>query len=123
MAQDEQMHTFVVGVADRRINLLLEFGILVNLKSVRNSILTLVQNIAFFKYQWCVFFHVLLSPALFAELVDYNASDFLDGLKLNTIKLLVHSDDLSRLLGYDIVELPGEVFRWEAEILCEYDVS
>ena len=94
---------------------------LVNFKSISNSIGSFVSNEALFEYQGCVLLHIL-NPSVFLSLLVNNNIQLLNWLLIVAIKFNVHFNHFSRLLGDNIIQLSREVLRWETEVLGKDDV-
>jgi len=114
----DQMHSFISGSREGRINLLSKTCVLLDLKSIGDPVLSPVPDIALFKYQRSVSFHVLMPPVFLTLLIKNNIQLF-NRLKLSSIKLHVHLDDLSCFLSDHIVQLPRKVLRRETKVLGE----
>ena len=122
MAKNKQVHSFVMSISNRWIYFLLYFLVRFNFEVCCMSIFTLLNHIAFFEYQWCIFLHVLLSPVLLSHFIYHNIQ-FFHWLKLWTLKIQLHLDDFSGLLGNNVIQLPSEIFWWETEILSHDHMS
>ena len=122
MTQNKQMHAFVVGHCDGWINLFLKARVLVYFESVCNSVSTLVSYEAFFKDEWCIPLHILDSSILLSLLIDNNI-EFFNRLLILPVQFNVHFDNFSSFASHHVVQLTCEVFRWEAEVLGQNDMS
>ena len=122
MTQNKQMHALVIGHCNRWINLFLQTRVLVNLESVCHSVGTLVSDEALFEDKWGVPLHIL-NPSVLLSLLINNNIEFFDWLLVLPVQFDVHFNDFSSLASNYIVQLSSKVFRWEAEILGQYDVS
>jgi len=94
---------------------------LVNFKGISDPVGSLISNKALFKDEGCILFHILDSSIFFSLLV-YNNVQLLDWLLIMAVKLNMHFNNFSRLLGDDIVQLPREILRWETEVLGKHDM-
>ena len=63
-----------------------------------------------------------MSSIFLSLFINYNIQ-LLNRLKLSAIKFNMHLYHISSLLCDNVIQLTGEIFRWEAEILCEDHLS
>ena len=77
---------------------------------------TLRSNEALLKDQWSVFGHIALAAVLLSFLIDDDVVHLVDWLEFLSFQLGVHTNDLSRLLRHNIVQLAGKILGREAEL-------
>lgn len=116
MTEHKEVHSFVVVHCDGGVDLFLEAGVLIYLECVCHTICALVSNEALFEDEWRIPLHILNSSILLSLLIHYDV-EFLHWLLVLPIQLNMHLNHFASLASNNIIQLPCEVFRREAEIL------
>lgn len=122
MTQYKEMHTFIICIKVGGVDFCFKLLICFDLKVICYSTRAWLFHEALFKDERCILLELICFSLLFTWVIHHNIN-LLNRLKLCPIHLSIHLYNLSSLFRNHIIQLSSEVFRWEAEILCKYNMS